>query len=278
MPRGMWWPPSNFRPSIAIRRWCSIQSQPPAVLDRGCNIGITDRALANNGDVIYFLENNGNHFYVHHAAGGRTSVVQRGDKFSGSLAVGNLNRAAFTSTGAAILEILPVGALWQFWRWNCSSFEKLGAAGDSSNFGTITSIDFPVETADGTLYSRIGFNDGRVRAMKYGGGSWSLVAPCCSKLGNTQLGWSYQISAAGQDGSIAVVADSNNGAGVFRLTESDPDVLAVVSSWSNVTQLAGAATGVFDAGLISATPAVYKLASGTAPAPLLLRAKTLPLR
>jgi hypothetical protein len=257
--------------------WCDSalvfyhQAQPPAVLDRGCNISITDRALADNGDVIYFLENNGNHFYIHHAGGNRTVVIQRGDSLPGSPAVANLGRAGFTSSGAAILEIYPAGKPQQFWRWNGSSFEKLVAANDPSPYGTINNMDFPVESA-GALYALIRYSDNKARVMKYASaGNWTLVAQCCTILSGTQVGWFYAMIPAGLDGSLAVVADSYNGNSnstyVFRLTAAAPDRLANVSSWSNVTQLAAAATGLFDLGSISGAPGVYKLASGAAPTP-----------
>lgn len=262
--------------------WCDSalvlyhQGNPPALLDAGCNIGITDRALGNNGDVVYFLENNGNHFYIHHSDGTRSLILQRGDSLPGSLVVANLNRAELTSTGAAILEVYPVGGKQQFWSWNGSSFTRLYGLDDQATNGRITNIDLPVESGTGDLYGLVTQSDGPVRVMRYAAGAWTIIAQANSKVGNTQLWWLFRIGVVGKDSSIAVLADSPNGTGVFRLTAGNAELLASVQSSSNVNQIVGGASGVYLAGAISGTAAVYKLASGSAPAPLLSAGWQLP--
>ncbi|PWU03021.1 MAG: hypothetical protein C5B51_19960 [Terriglobia bacterium] len=255
--------------------WCDTalvlfhQNQSPLLLDNACNITITDRALSNTGDVVYSVGQNGSRAYVRRADGTRIQVLQNGDKISGSLTVGSVGRAALTSTGAAILEVYPVGAAQQFWRWNGSSFEKLAALNDFLINGRITQMDFPVESGTGEIYSRIFQSDGPGRVMHYTGGTWTQVAQQNTKLGNTQIWWIHQVSPAGRDGSMAIMADSSIGTSIFRLTTGDPELLAGVSFWSNVNQLAGAGSGLFLAGSLSGTPAVYKLGSGSTPAALL---------
>jgi hypothetical protein len=244
------------------------QGQPPKVLDTGCAISITDRAFANNGDVIYFLENNGNHFYIHHADGTRTLVVQRGDPI-GSSVVGSLGRAMLKANGsAAVLEIYPAGSSGQLWFWNGSTFQEMAAAGGFVSVGAVTNYDFPVESGTGEIYCRLTLTTGPA-VTHYTSGTWKLVAQANTIVGNTQLWWFYQISAAGSDGSIAVLADSASGTSVLRLTSGNPDHLAAVQSSNNVTQLAGGGSGVIDSGLIAGKPGVYLLASGKSPSPLL---------
>jgi hypothetical protein len=248
--------------------WCDNalvlyhQTQPPVVLDAGCYISITDRALANNGDVIYLLESNGNHYYIHHANGSRTLLLQRGDRLSGSLTVGSLGRSMLTSTGSAILEVYPVGGSGQLWMWSGSSFQKMVGLNDSLPMGLITSYNFPVETGKGEIYTLLQAVNSPVTVVHYSGGTWTPVVQAGNAFGGTQFWWFYQISAAGADGSVAVVADSPNGSGVFRLSGGSVTLLSKVTSWGAVNQLAGGATGVFCAGLISAAAGIYELTGG----------------
>jgi hypothetical protein len=181
-----------------------------------------------------------------------------------------------TSTGTAILEVYPVGGAQQFWSWNGSSFTRLYGVGDQATNGRITNIDLPVESGTGDLYGWVVQSDGPVRVMRYAASGWTIIAQSNTKVGNTQFWWLYRIGAAGKDGSIAVLADSPNGTSVFRLTAGNPELLANVQSQTNVNQIVGGASGVYLAGAISGAAAVYKLASGSTPAPLLSAGWQLP--
>lgn len=122
-------------------------------------------------------------------------------------------------------------------------------------------FNFPVESATGEIYCLDYLSNGPV-VLHYSKGTWNIVAQANTTVGTTQLYWLYQIGAAGADGSIAVLADSPNGTGVFSLNSGNAQLLLSVQSSSNVTQLAGAGSGVYDAGRMFGTPGVYRLTPG----------------